>query len=242
MNFFAVSLASAVLIAAAGFLRRRDQVTDLTLAACFASYPMLLALMTWSTVLLRAQTIDLALYRADRAVGLDPFALIDLVGRTHWLNVLLYAAYQALPLMIAVAWIAERSTAMLRAIVIAPIAAVILYNLFPAVGPIHALARDTPHVLVSWKQIAEFPRNCFPSMHFGWALLVALNARRPVWKGMAWTFALLTAVATVGLGEHYYVDLIASVPFCLIVQSLATMRFPSRLATVTASPEAAMKD
>ena len=69
-------------------------------------------------------------------------------------------------------------------------------------------------------------------MHLGWALLVALNAKRPVWRSVAWAFTILTAVATVGLGEHYYVDLIATVPFCFAAQYVAEAPFRSRLIPV----------
>ena len=232
MDFFAASLIGAIIIASAAFLRRDNRMTDLTIATLFASYPILLAMMTATTVFFHPRTIDLTLYRADRAIGLDPFALIGLVAREHWLNVLLFVIYAALPILIAIAWVSERSATMLRAVVIAPIAALFLYNLLPAVGPIHALTQDAPHAYLPWKQIANFPRNCFPSMHLGWALLVALNARRPVWRSIAWAFTVLTAVATVGLGEHYYVDLIATVPFCLAAQYVAEAPFRSRLIPV----------
>jgi hypothetical protein len=58
-------------------------------------------------------------------------------------------------------------------------------------------------------------------MHFGWALLVFWNLRGRVLKICAYIFAGLTALATVGLGEHYCVDLLVAIPFCFIVQALA---------------------
>ena len=229
MDLFAATLIGALIVASAAFRRRDNRMTDLTVATLFASYLFLLAMMTATTGFFHPRTIDLALYRADRAIGLDPFALMGLVAREHWLNVLLFVVYEALPILIAIAWVSERSTTMLRAVVIAPIAALFLYNLLPAVGPIYAITPDAPHAAVPWKQIANLPRNCFPSMHLGWALLVALNAKRPVWRSIAWAFAILTAVATVGLGEHYYMDLIATVPFCFAVQYVAEAPFRSRL-------------
>jgi hypothetical protein len=222
MEFFVATLTGALIIAGAAFFRRSsDRMMDFTLAAFFASYPILLAMATLTIEYLRPRTIDLTLFHADGAIGLDPFSLINLVAHARWLNLLLFFAYVSLPIVIALAWVLERSPVMLRAVAIAPLAAFVLYLLFPAVGPIYALTRSAPHMLVPWEQIANVPRNCFPSMHLGWALLVALNARRPAWRAVTWSFAVLTGFATVGLGEHYYVDLIVAAPFCLVIQYVA---------------------
>ena len=172
MDFFAASLIGALIVASAALLRRDNRMTDLTIATLFASYPILLAMMTATTDFFHPRTIDLALYRADRAIGLDPFALMGLVARHHWLNVLLFVSYATLPILIAIAWVSERSTTMLRAVVIAPIAALFLYNLFPAVGPIHAITPDALHAAVPWNQIA----NCR-----------VIASPRCIWVGRYWS-------------------------------------------------------
>jgi hypothetical protein len=51
--------------------------------------------------------------------------------------------------------------------------------------------------------IPDGPQDCFPSMHFGWALLIAWNVQTRLLVILAWTFVGLTFLATVGLGEHY---------------------------------------
>jgi PAP2 superfamily len=167
MQFLASTFLGAFIIALAAFLRRgSDHMTDYTLATFFASYPLLLAMMTAMTGFFHPRTIDLLLYNVDRGLGLEPFTLIALVAREHWLNIFLFLVYVSLPLLIALAWVLERSEAMLRAAVIAPIAAFFFYNLFPAVGPIYALHQGASQVVVPWDRIADLPRNCFPSMHF----------------------------------------------------------------------------
>lgn len=86
------------------------------------------------------------------------------------------------------------------------------YLLFPAVGP-------------AWVNIPDAPRNCMPSLHVAWAILLAIYA--PKW--MRWPmalFAALTAVATVGIGEHYVIDLVAAVPFTWAIVGLG--RNPAR--------------
>jgi hypothetical protein len=69
------------------------------------------------------------------------------------------------------------------------------------------------------------PRNCLPSLHFGWALLLLWNCRGRAMETFGSIYLFLTALATVGLGEHYFVDLIASVPFCAAVQAIATWKY-----------------
>ncbi len=73
------------------------------------------------------------------------------------------------------------------------------YLLFPAVGPAH-IGDPTAH------------RNCMPSLHMTWAILL-WRAAKPGWAryGMAF-FALLTAVSTLTTGEHYFIDLLAAIP------------------------------
>ena len=64
-------------------------------------------------------------------------------------------------------------------------------------------------------------RNCMPSLHTAWALLVCWNSRpfgRWV-KTLAASFLALTLAATLGLGEHYLVDLVVAVPFALCIQA-----------------------
>jgi hypothetical protein len=220
MSFFACSLAAAVLIAADASVRRRASwLTDATIASVFASYPILFGCAMAFSEKIRYQTYDAFLYRIDLALGLDPFVWMRIVLAHRWLYESLMTAYMVLPIVLALAWIMERSTAMLRAVSIAPALAMVIYNLVPAVGPIHAF---TPaHTLAPLEAIANSPRNAFPSMHLTWALLIALNAQRREWKIAAWTFVVITGMATICSGEHYYVDLLAAVPFSFAVERLA---------------------
>ena len=85
------------------------------------------------------------------------------------------------------------------------------YLLFPAVGPIHApggIADPTA------------PRNCMPSMHFTWTLLLWVNSSGWI-KWAAGVFAALTAIATLATGEHYYPDLIAALPWTWAITLMA---------------------
>jgi hypothetical protein len=81
------------------------------------------------------------------------------------------------------------------------------YLIFPAVGPIHV---GDPSA----------PRNCMPSMHLTWTLLLFVNSKGWV-KWAAGIFAALTAFATLATGEHYYPDLIAALPWAWVITLMA---------------------
>jgi hypothetical protein len=72
-------------------------------------------------------------------------------------------------------------------------------------------------------------RNCMPSLHLAWALILwrtTVGARAAVrWAAIA--FVLVTALATLGSGEHYLVDLIVAAPFAVALLALVTPPAPS---------------
>jgi len=88
---------------------------------------------------------------------------------------------------------------LLQAIVLGAVICPFCYLLCPAVGPAHI---GDIHA----------PRNCMPSMHLTWMLLlwVYSNGR---WKWLFGFAAFLTAWATLATGEHYVLDLVAAVLF-----------------------------
>ena len=110
---------------------------------------------------------------------------------------------------------------------IAAAAGWILYLQYPAVGPIFAFPADFPAALPAVRlDLAqppiEAPRNCMPSLHTAWALLILWSSRPfRLWvKLLAGTVLLLTLLATLGLGQHYFVDLVVALPFALAVRAV----------------------
>ncbi|MCX6557043.1 MAG: fused MFS/spermidine synthase [Candidatus Aminicenantes bacterium] len=89
----------------------------------------------------------------------------------------------------------------------------LFYLLFPAIGPefIDFKVAGFPHPAI--------PRNCFPSLHTAWGLLVLLYA----WKYKKKIFWILLfpisqmIVATVFLRFHYVIDLIAALPYTFFI-------------------------
>jgi hypothetical protein len=91
--------------------------------------------------------------------------------------------------------------------------------LFPKAFPFHIPVLRSPHARLMPSSIL----NATPSVHFAIALLMLLYSRycrRAVQIGAA-IFALVTVVATLGLGEHYFIDLIVAVPFTVAVDGVS---------------------
>jgi hypothetical protein len=133
---------------------------------------------------------------------------------------------------------------LMRTFVVLGLVGPVIYLLFPVVGPIFAFGADgagfqvgnywpdvlppfgfAPHTIVFDNVTA---RNCMPSMHLGWALIVFIHSRKAPpwlrWGGTVWLVG--TVIATLGFGYHYGVDLVAGAVLCLTVE--AALREPER--------------
>jgi PAP2 superfamily len=119
----------------------------------------------------------------------------------------------------------------LKAVVLlftASILAVAGYLTVPVAGPRFVFASypwSVPQVLPGDLRLlpldSEIERNGVPSLHLASALLVWWNLRRlhlglRLFTGL---FLVGTAIATLGLGEHYVVDLVIALPFALALQA-----------------------
>lgn len=151
-------------------------------------------------------------------------------------------AYRALPLMqvaVLALHLARRGKFPRFAVLVfglAGLAGCLLYRLFPAVGPVHVFGPlfASAHWSTSYSAVVTLhraPANSMPSLHFAWALLVLWNVPRrnrfAVWCAVL--FLVLMTLATLGLGEHYFVDLVVAVPFAIWVQSTCARRWKSAL-------------
>jgi len=116
---------------------------------------------------------------------------------------------------------------------------VMFYNMLPACGPIHLFGGAFPwHPLVAAdaRRLRVVPilvkgaRNAIPSLHMTWVLLIWWNSRGlPRWvRAIALAFVWFTVLATLGTGEHYFIDLVVAFPFSLMVQALCSYSLPFR--------------
>jgi hypothetical protein len=162
---------------------------------------------------LTPHTIDTGLLRLDH--GFSTYIYHWALQRP-WLYKGLGWVYYWLPFYGAfVLCVSPQRSDYARAWIIAAVPAPFFYLAFPAVGPAHL---HDPTAL----------RNCIPSLHLTWAALGMVYIG-PRWRWVAVAFTSLTAIATLGLGEHYLIDLALAVPYsfaaCWIV-SRTRQRWP----------------
>ena len=195
---------------------------------------------------LHPKTFDLFLISFDASLRV-PFSF--LTGQAFWtwpwLRFFCLVIYIALPLPLALVYAAhlrgkkENAFAVMLAFLVTGPFGILCYNMVPAIGPAHFFGAAFPFHPPSTADVLRTtvipilttgPRNAMPSLHLAWVLLVWWNSRGlSLWiRAIAITFVILTAMATIGTGEHYFVDLVVAFPFSLMVQALCSYSLPIR--------------
>jgi hypothetical protein len=196
------------------------------------------------TEALHPKTLDLYLYSFDCSLRIQfSFLAGQLFARHQWLGFTGMLFYIALPLALALVYAAnlrlknkDAFPVILAFLVTGPIG-VLFYNLVPATGPIHIFGQSFPWHPLSTPQAMNLiletlpvkgPRNAIPSLHMAWVLLVWWNSKGLArWiRAVALAFVIFTVLATLGIGEHYFVDLVVAFPFALMVQSICLYPLP----------------
>jgi hypothetical protein len=217
-------------------LRRLHRDT-LLVAAAFPYLSFILAFCLNLTTALQPKIYDLFLYAFDEALQCKLSLLIGtLMANSAALTISGVLAYQSIPLAICFLVAVERESPgrfrarILPLFIAVGIAGAFLYNLFPAVGPIYAFGKAFPGSLPAVSSLViqpilqgTAPRNAMPSVHFACALLIWWNAAGLArgWRWLAAGLVLMTFVATLGFGEHYFIDLVVALPFAVTMQSFA---------------------
>lgn len=159
----------------------------------------------------------------------------------------------ATPVVAAVLWIRNRQlwVAFVTRIIALSLAGLVTYILFPAAPPWYA-AREAAidpvirgssrgwlelginHAgnLLQQGQLASNPVAAMPSLHTGFALIIALFVVRRFHSPLRWVllaYPMLMAISLVYLGEHYVIDLVAGVLYALVVDQ-AVGRFERKRA------------
>jgi len=188
---------------------------------------------------LHPKTFDLYLYTFDGSFGFQPsFVLGRLFHRSAAIRDLSYLTYQTLPLAMALVYLgyidpraSQPNWRLLQLFFATGIVGWLFYNFVPATGPLYAFPSAFPYgvppgaLALPIERITvstEFPRNAIPSLHVAWVLLLWWSCRPFArWARVASVlYLLVTIIATMGIGEHYLVDLIAAIPFALMVEAL----------------------
>jgi hypothetical protein len=196
-------------------------------------------------------TYDAVLLAFDRSLGFDPaYALGRLFVESPWLAGACGLLYAALPVQVALLYAAAlRGKAphadpvrLLITSAAVQLLGALVYRLVPAVGPRYVFAGfpdDVPDVQPLLVTVAlEYPRNAMPSVHLALALVLLRASRGGGWVSLLsvlWCLAI--GLATLGMGEHYLVDLVVAVPFAFGIEAACARRGgwrPAVAAVVTA--------
>ena len=196
------------------------------------------------TEALHPKTFDVYLYSFDCSLRVQfSFLVGQVFSRYVWLRLVSLLFYIALPLPLALIYAAHLRLrnknafpVMLAFLITGPLG-VLFYNLVPATGPVHIFGQGFPwHPLLTSQAMhlvletvpVKGARNAIPSLHMAWVLLVWWNSKGLArWiRAIALAFVVFTVLATLGTGEHYFVDLVVAFPFALMVQALCSYPLP----------------
>ena len=195
---------------------------------------------------LHPKTFDLFLYSFDCSLRVQfSFLMGQLFWTWPWVRFVCLVIYLALPLPLALVYAAqlrrqkEKALAVMLAFLVTGPLGVLFYNMLPACGPAHIFGAAFPFHPPSIADVMHMnvvpvllkgARNAIPSLHMAWVLLVWWNSRGlACWiRAIALLFVVLTVMATLGTGEHYFIDLVVAFPFSLMVQALCSYSLPFR--------------
>lgn len=213
----------------------RHSFSSLKSAVILPGFALAASLGMQFSLNLPRETFDLYLYKFDGRLGFQAsFWCGQLLQRFSGLKEFESLVYDALGVMPAVVFAAglrlKRHLPFnpLAAFVWAGLAAYCLYQICPGTAPFavfHSAYPSNPPPS-SWIPLhrIEVPgswRNAMPSMHVTWALLAfSCSIVLPLWmRWLTGIFVALTCLATLGLGQHYLIDLIVACPFTVAVSA-----------------------
>jgi hypothetical protein len=189
---------------------------------------------------LHPRTLDLFLYSFDGSLRVQlSFLMGQAFALWPWFKIAGELFYIGLPIPIALVYSGQllrvrqgAFPAMAAFLLTGPIG-ILFYNIFPAMGPIHLVRGSFPwqpfdadmfrRVLLE-PVLIHGPRNAIPSLHMGWVLLTWWYSRglSLFERAVVMLFVVFTFCATMGTGEHYFVDLVLAYPFALFMVALCS--------------------
>jgi hypothetical protein len=193
----------------------------------------------------QSKLCDFNLYAFDCSLGISPGrAVVTMFRMFPWIGAAAVTVYILILLFPPLyhAWSIRRGVKneihLLQAFVVAGLCGFVLYQICPAIGPLHSFGSKFPFRLPRLDEITagivtgSGPRNAMPSLHTAWALLVWWSARKLGWlaRVTASVFVILTLLATLGTGEHYLIDLVVAFPFTMAVEGLCALKRAGRVA------------
>jgi hypothetical protein len=226
----------------------RQRVLAVLLPACLVlgSIPLIFFFLLL-TIRLRPYTYDAIAYAADGTLGTQlSFAVGRLFAAAPVLATISLLVYCTLPIAFMVLLVLHvRGQGppvydLLPGFLCVAVCGFLTYLIFPITGPLFVFGDSFPNsppataaVLAGPLEVPEVPRNCMPSLHTAWALLLWWHSRGLRWElRIAAAFWLgFTILATLGFGAHYAFDVIVAFPSTLACRA-ACMKSPRRWWTV----------
>lgn len=229
----AVAICSALLLVLAAFLARSNRkLSDFWLVLAITQLPV--ALITYILIAVataRRARYDLYLNAADRIFWFPANHLARFLEQHSALHSICVADYLYwwvpiwIALLVTAIWDLGEAWRALATYLLSGVLAIPIYLLFPACGPATILPhfpeiyRGPIHLVFATGASGHLaPNNCVPSVHFTVALLALwyLRKSKPLLI-LGIVNAVITAVATLGLGEHYLIDLLLAIPYTWLV-------------------------
>jgi hypothetical protein len=214
-------------------LARNTRSPAFTGAACL---PLFVTFRSFGVVVFgldKGPTADGAMFLLDHAIG-DPAYVVGQWLLAHpILTTGLWIFYMAVPLTLAMAYGASleeplRQKRLLWSWILSSALCVPLYLLCPVAGPAYAFP-GWPALPVGVTgaplEVTEgLLRTGMPSLHLTWVALSWYFApNQPNWlRPSLAVFFAITVIATLGLGQHFIVDLFAAVPYMVVIGWLVT--------------------
>ena len=237
---------AAIFFLAIGSIREQTNKRTLARQGLLAVFGMWVSVLASRLLMLRISdslpmTFDRQLYAFDAGFGGQlSFAAGRLFSRLPLLHAVCFLIYCALPFAVLFLFANLRETARTRWLLLAHFTLIgivgrFCYSAVPAMGPIYQFPAQfpwhAPAVASLTMERVHLPpgaRNAMPSLHVAWVLMLSWwTYRQRRWvRVAAGLFLFLTLLATLGLGEHYLIDLIVAVPVALTSCAVITPLLP----------------
>ena len=226
----------------------RQHVLAVLFPACLVlgSIPLIFFFLLL-TIQLRPNTYDALAYAADGSLGGQlSFFVGRLFAAVPPLAIASFVVYCTLPVAFMVLLVLHvRGKGppvydLLPSFLCVAVSGFLTYLIFPITGPLFVFGDSFPNsppavssVLAEPLSVPDVPRNCMPSLHTAWALLLWWHSRwlRPELRIAAGFWLGFTILATLGFGAHYAFDVIVAFPSTLACRAACT-RAPGRWWTV----------
>jgi len=218
--------------------QRRLAVFTVVPAFAFVASGWCAAIFLDWTARVHPSVLDLYLVSFEGSLHVQfPFLLGQLFARFWPLHIVSLVVYIGLPVALGLTYAGclmndrkEALPAFIAFLITGPVG-ILFYNLFPALGPSYIFGDRFPWHPLAWSQLSRLfvepvalpgLRNAMPSLHAAWAYLVFWYARRlsVLERAMAVVVVVFTLLATLGTGEHYFIDLVVAVPYTLFILAL----------------------